>query len=192
MGTPREHKRLLDQALAREGEAHRLLLAGRDEEGREALVEVARLYRASWEEAPPSAYGRLIGYLKAAILAGIGGEEAAGYVSDAIPEAETNTPVARYALALAALAGGDDQRARRMAAGMGDASDAFARTAEAIDALASGDGERYAAALGAIVADFEARSDHLTGVAIADTALVLEALAEVRGLADRPSSPVIP
>jgi hypothetical protein len=44
----------------------------------------------------------------------------------------------------------------------------------------------------AIVRDFEARTDHLTGVAIADTALVLERLAAPRGLAAGVESVVLP
>ena len=50
----------------------------------------------------------------------------------------------------------------------------------------------YAAALGEIVADFEARDQHLSGVAVADTALVLERLAEPRGIAVRPASALVP
>ena len=75
---------------------------------------------------------------------------------------------------------------------MGAGTDAFGRTAEAIDAIAAGDGERYALALGAIVRDFEQRAEHLTGVAIADTALTLSELARRRGLAVAIESPVLP
>ena len=42
------------------------------------------------------------------------------------------------------------------------------------------------------MADFEARDQHLSGVAIADTALVLERLAEPRGMAVRPAGPLVP
>ena len=61
--------------------------------------------------------------------------------------------------------------------------DAFARTGRALAALADGDQSAYAAALDEIVADFAGRDQHLSGVAVADTALVLERLAEPRGLA---------
>ena len=44
----------------------------------------------------------------------------------------------------------------------------------------------------AIVADFEGRDEHLTGVAIADTALMFVRLAEARGMAFRPSSRLLP
>ncbi len=71
-------------------------------------------------------------------------------------------------------------------------SDAFDRTADAITALAERDGGAYATALDAIVADFAAREDHLTGVAIADTAAMLERLAAARGMAANASSPLLP
>jgi len=45
----------------------------------------------------------------------------------------------------------------------------------------------YEAALHQIVADFAAREQHLSGVAIADTALVLERLAAGRGMAVEPA-----
>jgi hypothetical protein len=44
----------------------------------------------------------------------------------------------------------------------------------------------------AIVADFEGRDEHLTGVPIADTALMLERLAGARGLAAHPASALLP
>ncbi len=71
-------------------------------------------------------------------------------------------------------------------------SGAFDRTADAIAALATGDEDVYASALAAIVEDFAARDAHLTGVAIADTAMVLEALAQPRGLRQGLESPLLP
>ena len=71
-------------------------------------------------------------------------------------------------------------------------SPAFGRAADAIEALAGGDAEAYAAAVRAIVADFEAREEHLTGVPVADTALMLERLAEPRGLAAHPRARCCP
>jgi sirohydrochlorin ferrochelatase len=55
-----------------------------------------------------------------------------------------------------------------------------------------GDRDRYRRALREVVAGFERRDEHLTGVAIADTALVLERLAEGRGMAAELSSPLLP
>ena len=154
------------------------------------LHEVADLYRRSWEEAPPRAYGRLVGMLKAAVMAG-DPAGAASYARVALGP-EGDSPASWYALGLAALVEGDDALAARAAEGMRGGSEAFDRTAEAIAALAAGDRERYAEALRAIVADFESRDEHLTGVALADTALVLERLAGDRGLEVRVDSPVLP
>jgi hypothetical protein len=184
------HQELLEEALTRESEARRALLAGDEAWAGHALCSVADLYRRSWENAPPRSFGRLIGMLKAAVLAG-GGREAAAYARSELPT-EPDSPVAWYALALAALVEGDERTAARAADGMREGGDPFARTAEAIAALAARERERYAEAIWAIVADFEARGEHLTGVPLADTALVLERLAEGRGLAVRPESPLLP
>ena len=78
--------------------------------------------------------------------------------------------------------------AQRMSAG----GDAFARTGEAIAALARHDAARFEAALEEIVRDFEQRAEHLTGVPIADTALMLAELARRRGVAVAIESPVLP
>ena len=185
-----EKQRLLQEALAREGDAHRLLLDGEDEAASEALREVAELYRRSWEEAGPRSFGRLIGVVKAGVLAGDGSEEAA-YVRGELGE-EADSPVAWYALALAFLVEADDERARAAAAGMREGPEPLDRTADAIEALADRDSDRYAAAVRAIVADFEARDQHLTGVPIADTALVLERIAAERDMAADVSSPLLP
>jgi hypothetical protein len=128
--------------------------------------------------------------LKAAVLAG-DGADAAAYARSALG-GEGDSPASWYALALAALIVGDDQLAARAAEGMRGGSDAFDRTAEAIAALAARDGGRYAAALEAIVADFEARDEHLTGVPIADTAAVLERLAAERALQTSLESALLP
>jgi predicted CoA-binding protein len=176
----------LREALAANGEADRALLAGED--ARPALRRAAAAYRTSWEAAPPASYGRLIGYAKALILAG---ENPLEYVRDQLGP-EDRTPPACWARALAFLADGNDDRAARAADGMRPGSDAFNRAADAVDALAAGDRAAHVAAIEAIVRDFEARDEHLTGVAIADTALVLDRLAEPRGLAAHVASPVLP
>jgi hypothetical protein len=185
-----EKQRLLDKALAREGGAYRLLLDGEAEAASEALREAAKLYRRSWEEAGPRSFGRLIGAVKAGVLAG-GGREEAAYVRGQLGD-EVDSPVGSYALALASLVERDDERARAAAAGMREGSEPMDRTADAIEALADGDSDRYVGAVRAIVADFEARDQHLTGVPIADTALVLERIAADRGMGAGVISPLLP
>jgi hypothetical protein len=184
------HRQDMRAAIAAEGAGHAALLAGDRDAAAPHLRTAAALYRTSWEEAPPRSYGRLIGMLKAAVLAGDGRFEAAYARGQLGPDAES--PPAQYARALAALIDGDDAAAGAAAAAMGAGSPAFARTADAISALADRDAAAYAEALGAIVADFAGRDAHLTGVPIADTAAMLEVFAEARGMAARPASPLLP
>ena len=101
-------------------------------------------------------------------------------------------PPASYARAIVALVQGHDADARSAAAGMRSGSPAFGRPADAITALADRDADAYADAVAAIVADFEGREQHLTGVPIADTGLMLERFANARGMASRPVSALLP
>jgi uncharacterized protein len=180
------HEDAMREAVAADGDAHRALLAG--ESAREPLRRAAVAYQASWEAAPPGSYGRLVGYAKASILAG---ENPVAYVREQLG-ADDRSPPACWARAMAYLADGNDARAARAADGMYAGSEAFGRAADAVAALAGADRAAYGAAVAAIVEDFEGREEHLTGVPIADTALVLERLAERRGLAAHPVSPLLP
>jgi hypothetical protein len=178
-------------AVSRDADGQRALLSGEPERAHAAFGEAAELYRQSWEVAPASAYGRLVGMLKSSVLAG-GGVEEARYVRTALADADPKSPTASYARALAALILSDDQEAGVWALRMSAGTDAFARTGEAIAALSAHDGGRYAAAVSAIVRDFEQRAEHLTGVAIADTAVMLSVLAARRGIETSIQSPVLP
>jgi hypothetical protein len=178
-------------ALGREAEAQRLVLAGEQERARVAFREAAEHYRDSWELAPPGSYGRLVGMLKAAILAG-GGAPEADYARTQLHPVPAGSPTVAYVRALCALVQEDDRQARGFAAAMRGGSEAFDRAAQAIDALARRDRVAYAEALASMVSDFEQRSAHLTGVAIADTALMLQRLADRRGIAAELSSPLLP
>jgi hypothetical protein len=190
MAAEQEHRELQAAAVAADAAAQRCLLAG-DGPGAGPHLRVAeQRYRESWEAAPPGGYGRLVGMLKAAILRE-DAADAAAYALSALAFG-TESPTAAYALALACLAAGDDTAGESAAAQMATGGEAFGRTAAALGALARRDEAAYASALRAVLADFEARDLHLTGVPIADTALVLERLAEARGLAQHPASPLLP
>ena len=188
---PHKHQELLTAAIEHEGEAQRELLEGDRDAACAEFAAAADLYRQSWEAAHATAFGRLVGMLKASVLAG-GGASESRYARDALAGADRDSPTANYARAIAALIAGDDDDARAWGELLRGAPDAFARTGEAISALAAHDQARYAVALEAIVRDFEQRAEHLTGVAIADTALMLEALAARRGMAAGVESPVLP
>lgn len=185
-----DHAELLREAIRLERAAQQALLRGDVRRARQGFADAAERYRASWEVAPPRSFGRLVGMAKAGVLAGEGGEQAA-FVRRELRDA-ADSPASAYALAIAALVQGDDARARAAAEQMRAGDDAFGRAADAIDALARGDRDGYAAAVRAIVADFEQRNEHLTGVPFADTAVMLERLAASRGLAARPASRVMP
>ncbi len=174
----------LDQALAAEARAYRLLLAGDD--ARAELVEARDRYLDSHAETGPTSWGRLLGALKLAILAGDGVEAIA---ERALAETTAaDSPASGYVRALAQVASGVSPDVSLMVAAGG----VFERTGRALAGLGEHDAVAYAAALGEIVADFEARSEHLSGVPFADTAAVLERLAEQRGMAAHPHSPVLP
>ena len=178
-------------AVERDAEGQRALMAGDRDGARSAFAAASDLYRQSWMQAPATAYGRLVGMLKAAVLAG-GGVPEARYARAELGDRDAASSTASYAQALAALILDADADAGVWAERMGAGDDAFVRTAEAIAALAAHDADGYAAALAAIVRDFEQRTDHLTGVAIADTALVLSVLGARRGMAAAIDSPVLP
>jgi hypothetical protein len=187
----KRHQELLTAAIEHDGAGQRALFEGDEHAARAAFEEAAALYRESWEQAPPGSYGRLVGMLKAAVLGG-GGEEEAAYAIAALAGQGQDSPTASYARGLAALIAGDDAVAARASAGMRSGGDAFARTADAIEALATGDGASYERALDEIVRDFEQRTEHLTGVAVADTALTLQRLAARHGISVELTSPVLP
>ena len=172
----------LSEALRLEADAQRALQAG-DPAASSGFLAAAARYRRSWELAPPRSFGRLVGMLKASILGG-DADEAARYALEQLGDT-ADSPASSYALALARLATGDDAGAAEAAEGMREGGAAFARAADAIAALAARDADAYAAAIDAIVADFAARTDHITGVRIAHTALMLDRLAEPRGLPAR-------
>jgi tetratricopeptide (TPR) repeat protein len=197
-----DDQELLREAIGFDRVAQQALLRGDAARAHSLFREAAERYRASWEAAGPRAFGRLIGLLKSSILSGEGGH-AAVYVRDALGEAvrppvtasgdlRATSPVAWYALAIAALQQGDDEAALPAIERMREGGEAFARTADALQALARGDRDAYEAAVTAIVADFAARENHLTGVAFADTAVMLERLAAPRGIAARPAAAVMP
>ena len=174
----------LDAALAAEREAYQSHLAGRPDAV--LYVRARDAYLASHAETGPQSWGRLIGALKMAVLAGDGAKRVATEAMD--ETVGVDGPSAGYARALAAVILSDEPDTSAMDA----AGDAFARTGRALQALAGGDAAAYRIALDEIVEDFAGRDQHLSGVRVADTAMVLERLAEERGMAVHPDSELVP
>ena len=138
--------------------------------------------------------GRPVGALKARLLAGdtAGAAEDARWALDLDTEG-AESPVGRYAATLALLVLGADAEAGRLAESLQHAGDAFPReVADALRGLGAGDSVLDADGLERVLRSFEERDTYLENVPVADTVLVLEILAESRGLAADPSSPLIP
>ena len=105
---PGPHVEEMETAIRADGEGLRALLDGDEAVGRDRLLDAVGHYRASWELAPPRSFGRLIGMLKAAVIAG-DAADAAAYARAAVPEADS--PPSGYVRAVAALVEGDDDLA---------------------------------------------------------------------------------
>jgi hypothetical protein len=166
---------LLRDALEAEAEAQRALLAGDTATASARFLEAAEHYRRSWERAGKTAYGRLVGMLKATILGGGDVHEAAGYARRQVTDPAS--PTAWYVCGLAAAIRHDAGVMRNAASGMRPGGPAFGRAADVLAALAEMDVGAAHTAIQAIHADFAERDEHLTGVPIADTALMFERLA---------------
>ena len=106
--------------------------------------------------------------------------------------AEAESPIGRYAACLALLVLGRDEEAGQLAATIQRRDDFPRDVADALRALATGDAQAYERAALSVLASFEAREDYLEDVPIADTVLVLQALAAPRGLAVELSSNLLP
>ncbi len=171
-----------------------LLMLGRDEEAHEWLDRAATRWRESWEHATPISWGRPIGVIKATLIAGRE-REAEGYARWTLElGCETaESPIGRYAASLALLTLERWPNARDVAATLRGRDDFPAAVAEALWTIAANDAAGYAEAVEAVVASFETREEYLEDVAVADTALALQALAAKRGVEARLGpSPVLP
>jgi hypothetical protein len=170
-----------------------LLMAGRSEEAAEWLRRAAARYRESWDAgAPPDAWGRPIAAVKSLLLAGDDASPAARWALEA-GAADAESPIGRYAAALAYLVLGDEAGARTVGATLRGRDDFPQPVADAVAALAASDRVAYAGATEDVLESFEQRGDYLEDVPVADTVLVLQALARPRGLAvDLRASSVLP
>lgn len=186
-------RQLVRVAMAAGGAGLARLMQGREAEARGWLARSAERYRESFVGAPPSSWGRLIGAVKARLLAGdLAGAEADARWTLAQGPAESGSAIGRYAAALAFLALGEDEEAAGLAASLQEDEVFPPAVADALAGLAAGEADAYEDAAGRVLASFEERDAYLEDVPVADTVLVLEALAEGRGLAIRPASPLLP
>jgi hypothetical protein len=185
-------KQLVRIAMAAAGAGLARLMQARGAEAAGWFARSAERYRESYEGAPPGSWGRLIGAIKSRILAGDweGAEADARWALEAKP-AESGSPIGVYAAALAHLTLAEDAQALPLALELQKADFPY-HVADALAALAAHDGEVYAAAAVRVLESFEAREEYLEDIPVADTVIVLEALAARRGLAPGLHSPLLP
>ena len=171
-----------------------LLMQGRPDEAADWFQRAAARYRESFADAPPGSWGRPIGAIKSLVLAGDwpGAEEAARWALDA-------GAAAKRRLRSAATRQHSRSRPRRRRAGAGARRrDPHARRlSPATSATRSPTSPRRTSsgtseAIEAVLESFEAREEYLEDMPVADTVLVLQALARRRGIEAELSSPLLP
>ena len=169
------------------------LMLGRGGEARDRLRRAADEYDASWRAAPPGSWGRPIAMIRCRLMAGDHeGARADASAAVAAGVLDAPGPIGGYCAALALLALGRDEDAGVVAARIADGLEP-ASVADALGTLARADGAAYVAARLAVLRSFEEREAFLEDVRVADTVLVLDALAAARGLEPPTlSSPLLP
>ncbi|HEU5243135.1 MAG TPA: hypothetical protein VFU33_01935 [Gaiellaceae bacterium] len=157
-----------------------LLMADDREEAAAWLRRSAERYRESWDAgAATAAWGRPLGAMKALLIAGEDAGDAARWALDA-GAVEAESPIGRYAGALALLVLDRDEEVAEVAATLGE--DFPVEVANALVALAAHDTARYRMAVLSVRRSFEQQEAFLEDVPVCDTALALDVLAVRRGL----------
>ena len=170
-----------------------LLMAGDRERAAEWFDRAARRYRESYELAPPESWGRPIGAIKSRILAGDwggAGDEARWALAEGAAEADS--PIGRYAGALALLTLHDYEAARPVADSLRERDDFPHDVADALATLAAEDVLGYTYAVESVLESFATRDAYLEDMPVADTVIVLQALAGRRDMAAQLTSPLLP
>ena len=169
-----------------------LVMLGRRDEAAGWFERAAERYRESFADAPPGSWGRPICAMKSLILAGDWekAEDAARWALDA-GAADADSPIGRYAAALALLILDRPAEARRHADAIRTRNDFPDDVGDALAFLAAQDVAGYEIAVESVLESFETRDEYLEDLPIADTVAVLQALAERRDMAAELSSPLL-
>jgi hypothetical protein len=186
-------RQLTRMGNAAAGTALAELMGGNTGSAREWFARAAERYHESYEHAPPASWGRPIGILKARVLAG-DWDAAAVDAQWTLDEnaAEAESPIGRYAACLALLIIGCDKEARAIADGLRTHTDFPPDVGGALAMIAAQDPVGYVEAIEAVLESFESRDEHLEDLPVADTVMVLQALAARRRMAAQLSSPLLP
>lgn len=169
------------------------LMGGRTAEAAAWFDRAAERYRESFADAPPGSWGRLIGAVKTRVLAGDwdGARRDAAWALEQGPD-QAESPIGRYAGCLALLVLERDVEALPLASSLRELGDFPHAVADALATLSAEDRVGYINAIEAVLESFEIREEYLEDVPVADTVIVLQALAERRGIAAELSSPLLP
>jgi hypothetical protein len=170
-----------------------LLMDGDAESAREWLTRAVERYRESFADAPPGSWGRTIGAMKARILAGDWewAEDAARWTLEE-GAAEAESPIGKYAACLALLILGRDREARVLADDLRTHEGFPTAVADALAMITAQDVAGYAYAVEEVLESFESREEYLEDLPVADTVIVLQALAANRDMAAELESPLLP
>jgi len=181
----------MGNAAAGAGLAH--MMDGAGDDAREWFDRAVGRYRESYELAPPGSWGRPIGMMKARILAGDwdGAEVDSRWTLEQHP-AEAGSPIGRYAACLALLVLGRDEETRPLADGLRTHADFPSSVGDALAFIAAKDPVGYIEAIESVLESFESRDEYLEDIPVADTVLVLQALAARRDMAAELSSSLLP
>ena len=186
-------RQLTRTANAAYGAGLALLMLGEEAKAAGWLKRAAETYRESLDGAPPESWGRPIGVMKALVLAG-DWADAEGAARWALAEgaAEADSPIGRYAAALACAILGDWQHARVHADEIRIRDDFPRDVGDALAMIAAEDVVGYTAAIESVLESFETREDYLEDVPVADTVIVLQALAARRNMEADLTSDLLP
>ena len=191
-----QHGDLDERSLVRKGNvayaAGLALLMAADPESSDWFRRAAARWRESWGGG--ESWGRPVGALKASLLAHDepAVEELATWTLE-LGTATADSPIGRYAAAIALLALGRWPEARHVAESLRGRDDFPDDVADALAYITAHDVVGYIEAVDSVVDSFETRNEHLEDVAVADTALVLNQLARRRGIEYvLRASPVLP
>jgi len=169
------------------------LMLGRTDDARDWLSRAVEAYRDSYADAPPASWGRLVAMLKSSILAG-DWDAAAAHAEQTLAEgaADADSPIGRYAATLALLTLGHDEDARPVVSSIRERDDFPPDVADALATIAAEDPPGYTLAIESVLESFDQRTEYLEDIPVADTVIVLQALAAERGMAAELSSPLLP
>jgi hypothetical protein len=186
-------KQLTRMGNAAGGAGLALLMQGNRDEASEWLHRAAKVYRESLADAPAGSWGRPIGAMKALLLADDwdAAEEDATWTLE-LGAGEAESPIGRYAATLALLVLGRDHEATVHADAIRTRDDFPSDVGDALAFIAAQDVVGYADAAESVLESFETRDEYLEDIPVADTVLVLQALAARRAIAAELSSPLLP